>query len=201
MQISAYEMDKPAATEKWREVCANIRNTKNVSEYDKVLKRCYYAMSQGQKVIDIVQVMRGAGCNHLGEPRLAIMPADAKTCILDREMRGGGLFRRVGSNRNRSRVGEVSLPQGTFVGWAHVTKWQELRDLSSLRTSVPSIPADIAEDKNLSRYHVLWEVDQWTPMPPKDPLLLRRLGKTMFAILAEWELTDLEYAVTISASL
>jgi hypothetical protein len=38
-------------------------------------------------------------------------------------------------------------------------------------------------------------------MPPKDPLLLKRIGKTMLVILAEWELTDLEYAVTISASL
>jgi len=197
MQLSAYEMEKKDATEKWHEICANIRNSENVSEYDKVLKRCYYAMSQGNKVIDLIQVMRGAGCNHLGEPRLAIMPADAKTCILDRKYSGGGLFRRAGSAWNRSKLGEVALPEGTFVSWAHVNNWEELRKFPNLKTSVPSIPAEIAGDKNLARYHVLWEVDQWTPMPPKDPLLLRRLGKTMFAILAEWELSDLEYAVTI----
>ena len=42
---------------------------------------------------------------------------------------------------------------------------------------------------------MLWEVDEWSAAPDKDPFLLRRITPNMFVIVAAWELTDLEISV------
>jgi len=47
----------------------------------------------------------------------------------------------------------------------------------------------------LEGFHTLWEVETWTLEPPRDPVLLRRLGGDLYVVLAVWDLTDLERAV------
>lgn len=42
---------------------------------------------------------------------------------------------------------------------------------------------------------ILWEVDRWIPEPPRDPFLLKHIGAGLYAILAAWELTEIERAV------
>ena len=54
-------------------------------------------------------------------------------------------------------------------------------------------------DSLLEGYLVLWEVDEWTwterPSPPHDPALLKHLGGDLYAVLAVWDLSDLERLV------
>jgi hypothetical protein len=67
---------------------------------------------------------------------------------------------------------------------------------------VPMIPAAV---RNSVRYttaqcFILFEVEQWsdTPLgarPDRDPYLLRHLHGDAYAVLAEWDLTDLERLV------
>ena len=40
-------------------------------------------------------------------------------------------------------------------------------------------------------FHVLWEVESWTPEPPRDPALLRHLRGDLWSVLAVWDLTEL----------
>ena len=47
---------------------------------------------------------------------------------------------------------------------------------------------------DLSKYFVLWEAE-WTAKAPVDPMLLSRVNETMFAIVAQWDLTPLEQRV------
>jgi hypothetical protein len=50
---------------------------------------------------------------------------------------------------------------------------------------------------DLSRYHVLWEAE-WEldrTVPPGDPALLKHLGGTLYAVVAQWDLTPVEAAV------
>jgi len=54
----------------------------------------------------------------------------------------------------------------------------------------PQFRPPAAELKN---YHVLWEAD-WTAIP-RDPMLLRRIGKDAWVVLAAWDLTDIEMNV------
>ncbi len=47
---------------------------------------------------------------------------------------------------------------------------------------------------------ILWEVKRWssqriTAEPDRDPLLLRQIGGDLYAIMAQWDLTELERLV------
>ena len=65
--------------------------------------------------------------------------------------------------------------------------------LVECRARVPMIPPRLRADRALANYHILWEAE-WIN-PPRDPLLLRHLGKFFYAVLATWDLTPLEQAV------
>lgn len=68
-------------------------------------------------------------------------------------------------------------------------------------TMAPLVPADVRPATGQLRdWHVLWEVEAWhdspqTMTPPRDPYLLRYIGGSLWAVLAEWDLTELERAV------
>lgn len=40
-----------------------------------------------------------------------------------------------------------------------------------------------------------WEVEKWKPVPPRDPILVKRLTPNLFGVLATWNLTELERAI------
>ena len=44
-------------------------------------------------------------------------------------------------------------------------------------------------------FHILWEVEQWDPTPPVDPALVRHIRGDLWAVIAMWDLTELERAV------
>ena len=65
---------------------------------------------------------------------------------------------------------------------------------------VPMVPADVRpETGQLKDWFVLWEVEQWHDNrhtePPRDPFLLKHIGGTLYAILAEWDLTEVERSI------
>ncbi len=55
------------------------------------------------------------------------------------------------------------------------------------------IPPGLMPGGSLSRFHILWEAER--EEIPRDPMLLRHLGKGRYVVLATWDLTDLERAV------
>lgn len=66
---------------------------------------------------------------------------------------------------------------------------------------VPMVPPDVREKAigGLKHYWTLWEVEKWHDRhptePPVDPLLLKHVGGSLYAVIAEWDLTELEQAV------
>ena len=65
---------------------------------------------------------------------------------------------------------------------------------------VPMVPADVRPKGALSNFFVLWEVQAWASraqvmQPDRDPYLLKHLAGDLYAVVAEWELTDLERAI------
>jgi hypothetical protein len=58
---------------------------------------------------------------------------------------------------------------------------------------VPSVPPQLRPD-DLSKYFILWEAE-WTAKAPVDPILLSPVNDTMFAVVAQWDLTPLEQRV------
>jgi len=162
------------------------------------LKKVYGHLRHGKKIIDIYESFKKAGLNEAGDPKLAICRADAKTCFLSKRDEGGAVFSISEIWRHdppRKTYNDVALPEGSFT-------WKK-NDYGSIlnpecETLVPIIPARIlvAEVKVLLKnFHILWEVEEWKPIPPKDPILLKQLTPNLFGVLATWDLTKLERAV------
>jgi hypothetical protein len=61
---------------------------------------------------------------------------------------------------------------------------------------VPLIPPRFRPSpRRLRHCHILWEVEQWTMTAPHDPALLRHVCGDLWAVLAVWDLTELERLV------
>jgi hypothetical protein len=198
-------MEKEKAVEKWQEYIEEEQT--NNSKQIRQLRRIYYYLKQGKRVVDIYESFKKCPLNEDGEPRLAIAPANAKNVRLVKHDGGAGTFRDFdkaqwgrGSKRTKN---EVRLPAGTFQKWKVETGsdgnpvglWNSQR--RNVSTIVPMIPAKHIP-KNLENdygnYFVLWEVEKWEPEPPRDPVLLRRMSPNIFVVLAQWNLTKLERA-------
>jgi hypothetical protein len=56
------------------------------------------------------------------------------------------------------------------------------------------VPPDVmpARGCDLSKHFVLWEVENWDAAPPIDPILLRPIGGNLYAVVAQWDLTEVE---------
>jgi len=162
--------------------------------------RVYGHLQHGGKIIDIYDAFKRAGVNADGDPRLAICRADGKTCYCLKKPDGAAIFsiQRFNSKWDHPRKthGDVYLPEGTFK-WQLESeyKWDIKRPF--IQTVVPIIKASVLTlvKHKLSNYHLIWEVRKWEPVPPKDPILVKRLTPNLFGVIATWDLTPLERAI------
>ena len=155
------------------------------NDEDAALMRGYRELMRGRKVLDIIQVMRDAGVDAVGRPKLAICRADATQVQCQVFWWNGRAEFRFGdqrSNAQQSRI--IRLPAGTF---------PNRQEMVTARARVPLVPPAYRPRGDLRHYHLLWEAE-WMSAP-RDPILLRHLGKNLYGILAQWDLTPLERAV------
>jgi hypothetical protein len=160
-------------------------------EADAALVRAYRALAKGQRVIDVVAALGATGLNSDELPVLAICRADAKWCACNVRKSGSAIFKEEGDGwddwTHRKTKGDVSVPVGTF---PELDSWGGKRG----RSMVPEVPIHLHPEHGLGGYHILWEAT-WEPIPPGDPLLLKRLSADLFAVLAQWDLSPIEQAV------
>lgn len=171
------------------------------------LWRGYKAIAAGKQVIDLGQCLQAAGVQeNTLYPRLAICRADARTCRVSLDPDGSGVFFDEAFRWRRAPNRRVTLPPGTFP--QYLMRWDNgnpirYRPMGALERErwpnqatalVPIVPPALHPRAALSHYHILWDA-VWTPAPPKDPLLLRHLAGSLYAIVAQWDLTSLEQAV------
>ena len=154
-------------------------------------------MKHGGKVIDIYEAFKTMGIGADALPKIAIVRADATVCYLTKVREGAAVFShlepdRWGTSVARKSYGEIGLPVGTF-GWDDID-WRK----KTHKTIVPIIPPAIINEKvsyALKNYYILWEVESWALIPPKDPMLLKGITPNLYAVLATWDLTELERAI------
>lgn len=174
-------------------------------EEDKALRDGYRAIAAGRQVIRLGDAIAGGGVDDRGLPLLAAIRADAEWCWVSRDQLGTlgftpwndtewGSYRRT---RHRIRI-RGALPScaqlGHETGWHHHDEWN-----GSYRALVPTVPAPLRPAHHLRNYVTLFEVPKWEkhvlPRPPGDPLLLKHLNGHLYAVVAQWDLTELEKAV------
>jgi len=151
---------------------------------DKEITRIYRAIAKGKKVISVQDAIVRGGIDGRGRPRLAIMRADQQFVRCHMWYSDEVVF----TNERRSNAADWHFK----IPWP--TKDRPGSSRETLRAQLPRIPPQYrpAADK-LSDYHILWEAD-WTAIP-RDPYLLKRIGKDAWVVLAAWDLTDVEVSV------
>lgn len=159
----------------------------------------YKALADGKILLDLEEVFVDVPRDEKQRPMLAIARADRRQVYFcwdgDRYRFDAGV--RPGWRSPASlnvRVGAGTPYDATKVAGEH----------SHFRKGgyalVPMVPADVRPNVDLKKCHVLWEVPVWADTrigsAPSDPYLIQHLAGSLYVVLAEWELTPLEQAIT-----
>lgn len=164
---------------------------KERSAEDAALLSAYRAAKRGLPVISLIKAFQIAGYHDNGLPKLAIVRADAKEVWV--EVANNGTLTFASKEWSRSRgalVGASNVRVDTGVSQSvGRPRWRG-------KTIVPMVPPRHRPKRGrLASFHILWEVDQWTPQPPKDPALLRHIRGDLWSVQAVWDLSQLEQLV------
>lgn len=187
MKVEKIVVDKKQARELYREYKAHASYG---DKMDKEIQRAYQLIAQGRLVIKALESIGAAGLGPDNRPKLAISNAIAKECHLRLWQAGSASMSAQRWGRGGSAY-NFTFPGGTFT----VPQFSE-RTFGTVDAvaQVPLIPINLRPTEALKNYHILFEAE-WRPIPPKDPMLLRRIGKAdMWLVVAAWDLTEVERA-------
>lgn len=179
-----------------------------LAEYESVLARerhatdtaialAYRAAKAGRPIISLVDTIAAGGYHDNGFPRIAVCRADARECYVHYDTwrarqreQGAFIFADAPSRLNYgAAVGAHTVRVVSHGDVPRRTTWQA-------HCRLPLIPPDMRPKRpRLSRFHVLWEVESWTPEPPRDPALIRHVQGDLWVVHGVWELTELERLV------
>ena len=181
-------IDKEAETydERRREALARRRQT------DEAMMKGYRLLSLGRIVVDLDRCIREGGEDEQFRPHLAVARADVERIDMTRSRDGAVSFTDSRWGRMGPRPGRGSRSQRDFNFPPGTLPSTVDRSIQS-QAIVPTIPPHLRPD-TLDQYHVLWEAE-WQVVPPKDPALLRALGGGLYAVVAVWDLTEIERTV------
>jgi hypothetical protein len=142
------------------------------------IERIYRAIAHGKTVISVADAIVAAGIDSEGRPRLAFARADWPECRCQR------VIDELYFDKPRSgTASKFRIP------------WLGMRYAPQLAANIPRIPPHFRPKVGvLGKYFLLWEAD-WRAQPPSDPMLLRRVGKDAWIVLAAWDLTEVEMNV------
>lgn len=186
MNVEKIVVDKKQARELYREYKAHAAYG---DKMDKEIQRAYQLIAQGRMVIKAIESVAAAGLNAEGWPLLALGNATAKECWCEMSKDGRVEMRGKQWGGHSDTTNTFRWPAGAMTRKVAMTEWRQER-----RAATPMIPLKLRPTEALANYHILWEAE-WRPVPPKDPYLLRRIGKAdLWLVVAAWDLTEVERA-------
>ncbi len=184
MDVATIKVSRFQAREAYQDYRKAVTEGRSTDE-DEVLLSAYRSLVRGETVLSIMDVMRNAGVDSLLRPRLAICRADSEWCWFTPESYEHScraVFSDTGYPSKSYVRKNVVMSDGTF---PTICK----RSISCI---VPTIPPRLRPSP-LDKYYILWEAD-WNA-PPVDPILLRRIRGPFYAVVATWDLTELEQSI------
>jgi hypothetical protein len=211
MEVEQLAIPKKRASEEYEAYKKELQYSK--TQFNKDMLSLYAHMKHGGKVIDLWEGMKLAGLNKDGDPKLAICRADSPRVQFYRKFRqawinnnyvdaesDGGIFKSMHRQTNGHHTyfeDDVKIPKGFFPVWSKDAQTNKFihRDVETITPIIPAKILNPLRSHKIENYHILWEVDEWKPIPPRDPILLKRITPNMFLVLATWDLTELERAV------
>lgn len=184
MDVATITMPSYTARRAFLEYRNAVRGAGNLAPAaDVALMHSYRALSLGKRILNLYDVMRVAGVDEQNRPHLAVCRADIARVNFDTIWRNHGFVPVFGDWTGGYGRGKIVFPANTFPNNVK----------TNIFAQVPIIPPRLRPKHALRNYHLLWEAD-WNA-PPRDPILLKRVHGLLFAVLAQWDLTDLERSV------
>jgi hypothetical protein len=185
MQTSTLEMDAAEAARMWRKYKEHRAWS---TPMDHEIERVYREIAKGGVIIQAIASIVAAGVGDDGLPKLALVRADAEDCFCRINFDGSARMADdswLPGNAAKSRY--IEFPENTWP-----------RRSQNGQAIVPHIPPDIRPRRGLANYHILFEA-VWSPIPPRDPFLLKRLGGgDVWLVVGAWDLTEVERAAMAS---
>lgn len=194
MNVNTLVAVEPDAAQKaFEEYRAAFRESHD--QTDAEIMRAYKALADGKTIISLAEAIRTAGLDGLGRPNLAIARADERTIAMQMQSDGSVMYTPNWSVRATDR--QFSLPAGTLVPLREADAAYRERWWGTWHARLPFIPPAYRPPLRLTNYHLLWEAEwrQGAGPQTRDPMLLRRVSGDMFAVVAAWDLTDVEKLV------
>lgn len=206
MDVNAVTMETEAAEKAFREYRGAFMAERN--RIDGELMRGYKALAEGKTLISLTEAIQASGVDEMGRPKLAIARADETQIQQERTRAGSVVYRPDFWGRASSADRVFEFPDGTLpeitdeqnaitVG---VTRWDGTRRPGweqRWTATLPFIPPQYRPPLKMENYHLLWEAE-WRlarGSQRRDPMLLRRVGGDLFAVVAAWDLTKIEKLV------
>jgi hypothetical protein len=199
MDLATVEVDPAEAKAKLAEYEGVLAKDRMVE--DEAIGAAYRAAKRGLPIVMLSEVIARGGFfddgPSVGWPRLAIVRADARECWVQTRSRWQ-------QNEATFVYGDTADARnfGATVGSHTVAVTLDNERAAGGRRSyrastvVPVIPPHVRPKRpRLSRFHVLWEVEAWSNVVPRDPALLRHIRGDLWTVQAMWDLTDLERLV------
>jgi hypothetical protein len=161
---------------------------------DAAIAQAYRAAARGLGVIELPATIAAGGFFATGLPKIAVCRVGARTGfvrwdgqdLVFADTEGWGVNRGALINRHSVRV---QIP-GDDLPPRRENPWRQARTLAPI---VP--PNQRPKRYRLTGCHVLWEVEKWERIAPRDPALIKHIRGRLWAVLAVWDLTDLERLV------
>jgi hypothetical protein len=186
------------------------RHTQAVEEEFTAIERAYKELATGTPLIDPIAAIRDAGWRADARPVLAIARADLQYVrwSIPRDSRGW-------NPETHRLIGPYAPMTWQFLGarktekhWTWHKGWGKdfmvpdvlVEPPGQPQTGlamVPLVPAEAypARGLDLAKHFVLWEVESWDLAPPVDPMLLKPIGGSLYAVIYQWNLTEIERAI------
>jgi hypothetical protein len=200
MNLSTIEMPRAKAREAFLDYRRAVRERHSAE--DAQIMRAYRELAKGTALIKLPVVIRAGGTTTIttrrwdGQPgdvvvpRLAVARAHRSACWTfgvdrdgDVELRGR---RDLAPSNRKDRIVVGGFDEAVAdPGWR-----------PRILAQAPVIPPPFRPAHKLEGYHLLWEAE-WAldPVPPTDPALLKHVGGDLYAVVAVWDLTEVERAV------
>jgi len=208
MELATIEMPRAEARKAYLEYRSAIRKqqTKELDEVrsrqlaqDRAIATGYRQLSVGRQLIRLSTSIHAGGFDDVGRPRLAIARCDFAEVEMRRQGSGEVTYRewKPGGwngtwNRDQStsesRLILLQLPA------------PEDRQARSAIATVPPIPPQFRPNAHARNFHILFDATWRQPTrsrrsrAPRDPALLKQLSGDLYAVLAVWDLTEVERA-------
>ena len=106
MDLETIILDREQAKEKWREYieAEKIEKKAGVHKALQEMRRAFYYLKKGHKIVDFFETVKVTGLNEDGDPKLAIVPIESPKCHFTKVNPGRGTYSRP-SNGWRMKYG------------------------------------------------------------------------------------------------